>query len=65
MVENAERLQSFLLRAHPVPRVTIAGGVAKMTTTKLTSGSHTITATYAGNADFDTSTSSPLTQTVN
>jgi Bacterial Ig-like domain (group 3)/Beta-propeller repeat len=40
------------------------GGVAKYTTSILTSGSHTITATYNGNVDFDGSSAS-LTQTVN
>jgi hypothetical protein len=40
------------------------GGVAKYTTSTLTSGSHTITATYNGNINFIGSSAS-LTQTVN
>jgi hypothetical protein len=40
------------------------GGVAKYTTSTLTSGSHTITATYNGNANF-TGSSASLTQKVN
>jgi hypothetical protein len=42
----------------------LSGGVAKYTTSTLSSGSHTITATYKGNVDFDSSSAS-LTQTVN
>jgi len=38
---------------------------AKFTTSRLTSGTHSITATYNGNAEFDSSSSAPLTQTVN
>ncbi len=44
--------------------VTLSGGVAEFTTSKLTAGTHTITATYKGSADFDGSSAS-LTQTVN
>ena len=40
------------------------GGVAKFTTSTLTSGAHSITATYNGNANFISSSAS-LTQTVN
>jgi hypothetical protein len=43
----------------------LSGGVAKFTTSTLTSGAHTIKATYNGNADFDGSSSGALTQTVN
>jgi len=39
-------------------------GVAKFTTSTLTSGTHTITATYNGSTSFDPSSGS-LTQTVN
>ncbi len=42
----------------------LSGGVAKLTTSTLTSGAHSITATYNGNANFDGSSAS-LTQTVN
>jgi hypothetical protein len=44
--------------------VSVSGGVAKFTTSKLTPGKHTITATYNGSANF-TSSSTSLTQTVN
>jgi hypothetical protein len=44
--------------------VSLSGGVANFTTAKLTSGTHTITATYEGNGNFSTS-SAALTQTVN
>jgi hypothetical protein len=47
-----------------VKTVSLSVGVAKYTTSTLTSGSHTITATYNGNVDFDGSSAS-LTQTVN
>jgi probable HAF family extracellular repeat protein len=45
--------------------VALSGGIATLTTSKLTVGSHSITAFYAGNSNFDASTSSVLTQTVN
>jgi hypothetical protein len=44
--------------------VSVSGGVAKFTTSMLTSGKHTIKATYNGSANF-TSSSTSLTQTVN
>jgi hypothetical protein len=45
--------------------VTLSGDKAKFTTSKLTSGTHSITATYNGSTDFTGSSSAPLTQTVN
>ena len=42
----------------------LSGGVAKFTTSTLTTGAHSITATYNGSAGFDASSAS-LTQTVN
>jgi len=45
--------------------VTLSGGVANFTTSTLTSGTHTITATYNDSTSFDGSNSAPLTQTVN
>jgi hypothetical protein len=39
-------------------------GIAAITTSALTPGSHTITATYSGDRTLNTSTSSPLTQIV-
>src|SRR5439155_26176 len=46
--------------------VSTSGGVtaATFTTSSLSTGSHSITAVYNGNADFSASTSSALTQTV-
>jgi uncharacterized repeat protein (TIGR03803 family) len=44
--------------------VAISGGTAKFSTSTLTSGKHSITATYNGSTNFDSSSAS-LTQTVN
>jgi Bacterial Ig-like domain (group 3) len=44
--------------------VALSGGVAKFTTSTLTLGSHSITATYNGSTSFDGSSTS-MTQTVN
>ena len=47
-------------------QVTIgAGGVATVTTAGLTAGTHSITAQYSGDANFATSTSAALTETIN
>lgn len=43
---------------------TLAGGIATLTTSALTAGTHTITAAYAGNGNFKTSTSAALLQAV-
>ncbi|MGA2590178.1 MAG: Ig-like domain repeat protein [Bryobacteraceae bacterium] len=40
-------------------------GAAQLTTSSLTAGAHTMTATYAGDASFEASTSKALTQVVN
>jgi hypothetical protein len=45
--------------------VTLSGGVAKFTTSALPSGADSITAVYAGNANFGGSSSAPLIETVN
>jgi hypothetical protein len=50
--------------AKTLKTVTLSGGVASYTTSTLTSGTHTITATYNGSTSFDGSSGS-LTQTVN
>jgi len=47
------------------PGVALAGGVAAVTTSTLTSGTHQIVAAYAGDAGFSPSTSTPLNQVVN
>jgi len=44
---------------------TLSGGKASFSTSNLAGGSHSITAVYAGSSPWATSTSSPLTQTVN
>ena len=41
-----------------------AAGIASLTTSNLTTGSHTITATYGGNSSYATATSTPLAQTI-
>jgi hypothetical protein len=43
---------------------TLAGGIVTFTTSSLSLGTHTITATFAGSANFTASTSAPLLQTV-
>jgi hypothetical protein len=45
--------------------VGLSGGVAKFTTSKLASGTHSIKSTYNGSTSFDGSSSAPVTQTVN
>jgi hypothetical protein len=55
---------TFYDGATALKTVALSGGVSKFTTSTLTSGSHSITATYNGNANFDGSSAS-LTQTVN
>ena len=44
---------------------TLSAGKATFSTASLTPGSHSITVTYNGNVDFNTSTSAVLAQTVN
>jgi hypothetical protein len=44
--------------------VYMSGGVAKYSTSTLSSSTHTITATYNGSASFDGSTSAPVNQVV-
>jgi len=43
----------------------VASGVATLSTTALASGAHSITASYPGDANYVSSTSNALTQTVN
>jgi predicted secreted protein len=45
--------------------VTLSGGAATFKTSKLTSGRHSITATYNGSTSFDGSSPALVTQTVN
>jgi uncharacterized repeat protein (TIGR03803 family) len=51
--------------AKELKSVALSGGTAAYTTSKLAAGTHSITAKYAGNGNFATSTSPVLTQTVN
>ena len=44
---------------------TLSGGTATLTVANLSLGLHSLTATYEGDSNFMSSTSSPLTQTVN
>jgi hypothetical protein len=44
---------------------TLSSGKATFSTSSLAEGAHSITAVYGGNADYNTSTSAVLTQTVN
>ncbi|HYG80050.1 MAG TPA: Ig-like domain repeat protein, partial [Pyrinomonadaceae bacterium] len=46
-------------------RVSLSGGVASLTTSALTTGTHNVTAEYRGNANFNVSTSPALAQQVN
>jgi uncharacterized repeat protein (TIGR03803 family) len=55
---------TFLDGTTPLKTVSLSGGEAEYTTSKLTEGTHTITATYNGSKDF-TASSASLTQTVN
>jgi large repetitive protein len=55
---------TFYDGAMALKTMALSGGVAKFTTSTLTAGAHSITATYNGNANFDSSSAS-LTQTVN
>lgn len=55
---------NFASDGTPLGATTIAGGQAVLTTPALPVGSHTITATYSGDPNFQTS-SDTLTQTVN
>ncbi|WP_167359176.1 Ig-like domain-containing protein, partial [Streptomyces bungoensis] len=44
---------------------TLSGGVATLSTSSLSVGSHSLTATYGGSANYNGSTSPAVTQTVN
>jgi len=56
---------TFLDGASVLGTATLAGGKASFSTTTLSAGSHSITATYAGTANSKGSGSSPIVQTVN
>jgi hypothetical protein len=44
---------------------TLSGGIASISLSSLTAGSHTLTAVYSGDIDYETSTSPALTQLIN
>ncbi|MGH7266811.1 MAG: beta strand repeat-containing protein, partial [Candidatus Rokuibacteriota bacterium] len=54
----------FSVDGTPQPPVALAGAQATLTTTLSPVGDHTITAEYSGDGDFETSTSSAFTQTI-
>jgi len=56
---------TFYDGATALKTVSVSGGVAKFKTSTLTSGTHSITATYNGSTSFIGSSSAPLIQTVN
>jgi sugar lactone lactonase YvrE len=55
---------TFLDGTTPLGTGTIAAGVAALTTSTLAAGSHSITAVYSGDANFASSTSAALTETI-
>lgn len=57
-------LVTFYDGATPIGTSVLFNGLAFLTTSSLTTGSHSITASYAGSTDFDPSTSPPFTQQV-
>jgi hypothetical protein len=56
---------TFLDGSTTLGTATLSGGKATFKTSVLAAGTHTITVSYSGDANFVTSTSAPLTQTVN
>src|SRR5262249_50694868 len=52
-------------RSSSIGSGTVSAGTATFSTSSLTVGNHTITVTYAGDANFNASTSAAITQTVN
>jgi len=55
---------TFMDNGSSIGTAALSGGIATLTTTTIPAGSNSITAVYAGDANFTTSTSSALTQTV-
>jgi hypothetical protein len=56
---------TFMDGSTPLGSGTIMNGKASFSTTSLTAGSHSITAVYGGDGNFTTTSSQPVTQTVN
>jgi hypothetical protein len=55
----------FSVDGVPQPAVTLSGGTATLTLSNLSTSQHTITVTYNGDANFNSASSTPLSQTVN
>ena len=55
---------TFMDGATVIGSASVSAGVATLTTSALTAGSHAITAVYSGDSNFNASTSSSLTQNV-
>ncbi len=55
---------SFLDGTTPLGQGTLSNGVAVLSTSSLTAGSHTITAVYSGDANFSAATSGAITESV-
>jgi hypothetical protein len=62
---NATGTITFLDGATTIGSATLTGGSATLTTPGLSVGTHSITASYAGDANYDAATSSVLSQVVN
>jgi hypothetical protein len=56
---------TFLANGTSIGSTTLSGGVANFRTTVLAVGTNSITASYAGNADFTASTSAPISEVTN
>src|SRR5207245_1288745 len=56
---------TFTIDGGAPTNVTVSGGQAILTSSTLSVGSHTISAAYSGDANYNASTSANLTQTVN
>jgi hypothetical protein len=56
---------NFMDGATKIGAHALSGGVAAFSTSTLATGTHSITAVYVASADFNTSTSSPVSQKVN
>jgi hypothetical protein len=55
---------SFVDGTTPLGAIALSGGAAAFTTSSLAVGTHTITAVYAGDANFASVTSSPVTEVI-
>ncbi|MGI8310858.1 Ig-like domain repeat protein [Saccharopolyspora hattusasensis] len=55
---------TFTIDGAPQPPVALAGNTAIFTTNTLTNGTHTVTSTYGGDTNFNSSTSNTVTQVV-